>query len=407
MVVVALASACTQDYECGSLPYSACRQRFNMYPGIGLDESAGKIFVLGKFNGTNGYFGNPYLASIPTGGAATLTPEHSLLSERSSGSGYNVAQRLWTYLSSTKAAWVQASMVGAPGMGPYSPTTGKISSVWTIQRYNLGAAFDQVNNRVYWCDVGVHRVNSIPKSYDDRYSTQLNLYDQQRCNYMGVAGNYIYMLDVTYETTDVLHTNIFRGTIDCYNCSQSSLVKIATLNQGASDFAMSSTKMYINSQFTGSGSIIEIPVSGDLTKQRTIVSEAVVSIALDNAANFLYYTTPAGAIKKVSLSGNHPQVTTLFNPNSIQGTCQCAQGFTGNCQTCTGGTVSWIGGQPICIPQVAGQPASCSYDWECGNVPFTWCGSGGCLCRQNFVGEKCDQCFGTITWEYGFPSCNV
>eukprot|EP01133_Synstelium_polycarpum_P010749 gene10749-12517_t len=367
-----MAYACQQSYECGNMPFAVCRNKLNLFQGIGYESGANpKVIVMGKFNATQGPVGNSVIASIPVTGGELKT-EYEILSDINVGSGYSTAFRLFAYLPDAKVPFIVASQRLAPATGPYNPANGVFSGIWYSRGYTLGAVFDETNQRAYFCDIGIKRLNSIPKSSDDVYPKAIDVYQQQRCNFLRLRGDDIYIVFVRYDTPALTESTVYRGSVNCQNCPADNLVKIVTVPYEVTDFAVDAGSIYLATKplITQSSGIVQMAVAngGQPAATRQLTSDPTVSMVLGDGT--IYYTTTTGLVKKVT-TGIVPVVSSLYNPASSTGGCACAEGFTGaQCQTCEG-TIRWLDGNPMCVPTLpSGHPSSCAFDVETFHLPI-------------------------------------
>eukprot|EP01133_Synstelium_polycarpum_P010750 gene10750-12519_t len=398
--------ACTDDHECGPAPFAACRQKFDIFEGLGIDGQ--NLVLLGRYNSSGGPFGYTYIATLPVTGGP-LTPQYPILSDIPSGPGFVTTRELFDYVDGVP--YLAANQRVAITVGPYSNSTKTFSPVWFQRSYTLGALMDMATKKTYYCDIGIHRLDSIPTKYQDLGEDVVHLYQSQRCTFLGVNGNDLYVVFVNYGLPQDTKTTIYRGKTDCANCPASDLVEILTVPCEVTDFAMTSTHMYLSSnpKITKSSGIGELPLSGDNRLYRQIVNDPVVSFVFDSTNTNLYFTTTDGLVKTAPVSNNlNTPATLLYDSRVPAGVCSCANGFSGStCQECNG-FIRWVDGQPSCVAEASsGQPAGpCVYDYECGQIPFAVCNMGTCDCRPGFQGKKC-ECPGHISWDNGFPTCGA
>ncbi|EGG25057.1 EGF-like domain-containing protein [Cavenderia fasciculata] len=399
---------CNQDYECGNQPFSICRNRFHLFPGIGL-TSSGSILVMGKYNNSAGQqVGKTYIASV---GSGSVSPQYPINSDVPSYPGYTQSFELYDVVGSTP--YINAYQVGFPSVGPYNDQSGTFTPIWTVARYILGLYFDQPTSKTYYCDVGVYRIDKIASTRADK-ETATKLYADQRCNYLATVGSDLYILVNEYSL--VTNHSIYRGSVNCQNCQPTNLIKLASFPGAASGFFIRNGNFFVSAtnEYTNVPGIFRMQISNP-TSRTALTSDSVGDVVADG--NFAYYQTWAGyqfrpTIKKVTLWST--TVTTLYDEDTAgtgsSGTCSCLDGFSGaNCQTCSGGTTRWTNnGTPTCVKLLAsGQPETCSNGWECQNYPYTQCVSGACRCSEGFTGDRCDKCSGAVQWDNGFPTCKL
>eukprot|EP01132_Coremiostelium_polycephalum_P004750 gene4750-5927_t len=385
---------------------------------IRVDHQKQKVLVLGYFNASNSAVLNEkkFLVSVPLSnpgsGPTTINVEYPIESEINYGSGFRNLFRLLDYLEAGQLLYTGNYERLAPSYGRYDPSSKLFNPFWSARGFSFALTFDEPAQKTYVCDFSIQVINSIPKNKGDALNYQ-TMYDRRQCTFITNLGEYIYFV----YNTGINGAEFYRGLKSCRNCDLSTLKLLFTIPSDVSDLAVSSTKLYYSQKSSYQANqtigIYEVPLDGDLSQKRTLVTESVSSIDYSAPTNYIYYTTSEGnKIKRVSIS-NPSNIETLYDPNISFGNCRCSEGFQGpTCSNCSNGIISWQDGQPHCIPLDSdGVPTSCFNDYEC-NLPFGYCtvtssGLRKCACRQNFVGPKCDQCFGTITWDYGYPSCNV
>eukprot|EP01132_Coremiostelium_polycephalum_P001443 gene1443-1818_t len=398
---------CNEDWECGNVPYQFCKNRLNIFQGIKVDGENGKIYLIGKFNNSGTQYGKPNFVSIPIQGGKPKV-EYIIESDIESGSNAKQTYRLLDYLTESETLYTGNYERYSPSFGNYDPDTKKYYPYWYARGYTYAVNFDEDNDKTYYCDVGVRRLNFIPRGNVSIQNPDL-MYKDQRCNFLSRNNQdtNLYIAFIHYEFPNNTYTVFYRANTGCTNCESSQLVELFRHDGDISGFVVSPTHIYFSSKpgyYTNDSHITEVPINGDTTKLRALVSDPTTSIDYYN--NFIYYTTVDNKVKKVSLAGNHPQTTVLYDAESSKGDCSCSDGFTGiNCSICNG-ILRWNNGVPTCIGlNPDGTPSQCFNDWDC-NMPYAYC-NGICMCHLNFTGPYCTKCDGNVSWENGFPICTI
>ncbi|KAF2071907.1 hypothetical protein CYY_006786 [Polysphondylium violaceum] len=393
---------CKASWECGNMPKAICQNNINLFSGIGVDDINNKVYIMGNFNSSGVPYGSTYIASVPLSGGS-LSLEYPILSDIQTGAGFRTAYRLFKYLSKSKLMYTQNAERLAPSIGPYF-TNGTLNGIWYPRGFSLAADFDEVAQMTLTCEFSITKYPMIAQD-TSIYQNRIELY-RTLCQGIGKVGSSFYA--VRYNPSGS-GSQFFKGDINCVNCDPNTLVILFTDAAQVTGFEVTSSHIFYSSKwYDGSNEfkgIFQVPLSGDLSQKKVLVSDSVDSMELSN--NVIYYIT-GGKVKSVSIASG--AVSTLYdNTNSnSEGECACAPGYTGqDCSQCAGDEVWDSNGNPKCLISPPGQKA-CIYDWMC-NQPYGYCDGSVCRCKYNFSGPKCDQCVnGLIKWDsYGNPSCEM
>ncbi|EFA74935.1 EGF-like domain-containing protein [Heterostelium album PN500] len=396
------------DWECGSVPYSVCQSRINIMSGLGYDQDKNKVMFMGKLDPS----GTVVVASVSGSGGGAVTIEYPITTDIIPGSGFSVTTGMQAYVDSTNLVYTIASQRLSQAIGPYFANNNTVNYIWYPRGFQLATYFDESDQRLYTCTFGMWRANYFPTGFIDQSQQFAMLEDSAaydtRCSFIGRAGSNLYIIQYQYDSP-------FRSTVstidrNCVGCAKATaFTLVASLPFEVTGFAVNNAAMYFGTKagyYSNETGVFELPLSGDLSKLRKLSSKPVIGLSLNG--NSVYFSSTDNSISKIDLSQQSRPVTTLYSNSTSSGSCGCAVGFTGpNCQTCTNGVTRWTNGIPQCVALLPnGQPSSCQQDYECGQVPMAYC-NGVCYCRPGFTGSRCETCTGTVTWDYGYPTCNL
>ncbi|KAK5576531.1 hypothetical protein RB653_007675 [Dictyostelium firmibasis] len=406
---------CSQSYECGNVPYSICKNKFDLYDGIGVDPEQGKVFVIGKFNSSGVSYGNVTIASVPMNGVGILKTEFTIKSDVTQGSSFRNTFQLFKYLPKSKTFLTQAGERLSMVIGIYDDKSKiNLTPLWYPRGYQLGAHFDEVNQLTYTCDFDFKIFPKIVKTQDDLFGSNSSsskiLKNTTQCFAISNAythsifNNTIIFVQNKVNEIGLKFSTFLMGSADCVMCSREFYNLYQLNNEWVTGFHIYNNRIYYSSK----NGITQMNVPG--TDQRLkLTNESVESFEFVNNEKTIYYITTNGKIMKINIETLASSLLyDSFSDKSL-GICECAPGFTGtSCNQCTNGTVQWDNGNPTCVKRTEyGRPSKCQVDWQCGNSPYFLCVNNECLCRSEFFGDKCDQCQGKITWENGIPICGI
>lgn len=396
-------ASCTMDYQCGTIPYGQCFGSVNDCPttilGVAVDTSNNQIYYGAQCRGASGDTSNVTIKTVSgNGGVATTVFSEPIL--RTAGNIVKVFQTVNGVLYWDRVEREPGSSLGAFNLKSKSET------MVTLNPGFFEAQLEIVNGVSYSCqlDFGANNSYSIV-----RYEGIVGQGAQ-------TTGRMIYVL----------------GSSQCgpvrVGTGSELYFTIITVTPNPTTIATYTTTFYRGSTSGSSTSTLPSPLF--------VVNGEVLDFDVDTTSSSIIYGTRDGLFKRVGSTTktlNNEQITGLsiyyqriiYNNGvtirstsldgqdtkdlvqSTTGTCTCRAGFYGNnCQSCNG-QVQWNNGSPSCVAtNGAGVPATCSFDYQCGNVPYTVC-TGSCSCRGNFTGDKCDKCEGakTISFSNGIPAC--
>ncbi|KAM9968599.1 hypothetical protein ACTFIW_007749 [Dictyostelium discoideum] len=414
-IVESSSVTCSQSYECGNVPFSICKNKFDLFEGIGVDPEQGKVFIMGKFNSSGVQYGNVTIASVPMNGVGILKTEFTIKSDVTQGSAFRNTFQLFKYLPKSKTFLTQGGERLSFVIGIYDEKSNiKLTPLWYPRGYQLGAYFDEVNQLTYTCDFDIKIFQKIVKTQDDLFGSNSSnskiIQNSTQCFALSSAytgGNFnntIIYVQNKVNDTGVKYSTFLMGSADCVLCPRQFFNLYQLNNEWVTGFHIFKNKIYYSSK----SGITQMNVPG--TDQRFLLTnESVESFEFVNSEKTIYYITTNGKVKKIDVE--NLVSSTLYDSYSDKslGVCECAPGFSGiYCNQCANGTVQWENGNPTCVKNTDnGRPSVCQADWQCGNSPYFLCLNNECLCRSEFFGDKCDQCQGRISWENGIPICGI
>eukprot|EP01111_Echinosteliopsis_oligospora_P013417 TRINITY_DN4809_c0_g1_i1.p1 TRINITY_DN4809_c0_g1~~TRINITY_DN4809_c0_g1_i1.p1 ORF type:complete len:425 (+),score=91.57 TRINITY_DN4809_c0_g1_i1:111-1385(+) len=395
---------CTQDWQCGTIPFGLCSGSTNDCPttilGVAVDSATNRVYYGAECRDISGNISNVTIKSVSASGG-TATNVYTEPIARAGGNIVKVFQVVNNVLYFDRVERQPGSQLSSFNLAsrqetPVTLTPGffqtQLEIAGTVASYTCQLNFSTTNTYT------IVRFNGVVGQTAATTGTTLYTIGSNQCGPIR-RGNgtdlFFTVYTITPDPVNIANytTTFYRGTVTGGSTLPTPFFSV---NAEVTDFDVDST-----------GSIIIYGTANGLYRRvgTTITqlnNERITGVTIYN--DVIYYNNGA-TIRTTSLIG---QNTANLVQSSTNGTCVCRPRFTGsNCQTCNG-QVQWNQGIPSCIPtNAAGVPTSCVYDYQCGNVPFTFCAVNVCSCRGNFTGDRCDQCASprTTTWRNGIPYC--
>jgi len=402
LVYAQTATTCTMDYQCGTIPYGQCYGSVNDCPstiqGVAVDTTNNQIYYGAQCRDASGVTSDVTIKRVSgNGGVATKIFSEPIL--RTAGNIVKVLQ-----VSNGVLYWDRVEREPGSSLGAFNLNSQSETMV-TLNPGFFEAQIEIANGVSYSCqlDYGTNNSYSIVRFEGEvgqgGQTTGKKLYvlGSSQCGPVRVgAGSELYFTIITVTpnpNTIASYTTVFYKGSTSVTGSTSLPSPLFVVKGQVLDFDVDTT-----------GSIVYGSRNGlfkrDGSTTKALLNEQVTGLSIYSKR--VIYNNGV-TIRSTSLDGQN----TMDLVQSGTGKCTCRQGFSGsNCQSCSG-QIQWNNGSPSCVStNKAGVPASCSFDYHCGNVPYTVC-AGVCSCRGNFTGDKCDQCASprTVSFSNGIPAC--
>eukprot|EP01111_Echinosteliopsis_oligospora_P012937 TRINITY_DN4516_c0_g1_i1.p1 TRINITY_DN4516_c0_g1~~TRINITY_DN4516_c0_g1_i1.p1 ORF type:complete len:428 (-),score=118.89 TRINITY_DN4516_c0_g1_i1:76-1359(-) len=404
--IEAAVKTCSYDYQCGNIPYVYCigGQDDCLYTLDGVSLSNGRIYYGEVCRGPD----DPYAVY---GQKINTTLKYVTLS----------TGKITSFYSEQRSR--RGNIGGVYGIVGKNLYVNRYRRYTGLDSLNLDSLSEEdvflkfygsvafTNENTYAC---IYNRSSSPDDYRSYYNinkyngivsaqnqpTPQVLYTSLagQCGASFVSGTNIYFALSAYTEDQYEKTSVYRGTTQCNSCQLPA--PLFVVNGSVYGFALNpsdSSKLYFGTDF----GVFSWDKS---TNKITNLTNDPVNGQIAFYQGSIYYNTGA-SIRSVSVTTKKVKEVN----NKKIGECRCAPGFTGNnCNICNG-QVQWENNAPSCVATNAdGVPVTCTQDYQCGNIPYTFCDGASCACQTNFTGPKCDKCTGQITFNSdGIPSCSL
>eukprot|EP01111_Echinosteliopsis_oligospora_P018761 TRINITY_DN8783_c0_g1_i1.p1 TRINITY_DN8783_c0_g1~~TRINITY_DN8783_c0_g1_i1.p1 ORF type:complete len:443 (-),score=60.82 TRINITY_DN8783_c0_g1_i1:8-1276(-) len=404
-VMAATGRVCSHDYQCGNMPYAYCYNGAEdcLYTLQGVVVDSGKVYY-GEIcrapdneNYVKAQKANITLKTvdIASGSISNIYTEERSRSGNIGGVWGKQADNL--YINRYRRY---------NGLDTFNVNT-QDESVVLLKFYN-SIAF-QTNTyacifnsysapddyRVYW---NINKYSGYVNAETSKKPTILYTILAGYCGatYVPKDTKVIYYALSDYDANTTEYSSLYKGTTSCNNCQPPAPLfntkgSISGMTQNPSD----SSVLYFGTEFG------LFAYTFATNKIETLTNDTNYGTIVYYDGSIIYNN--GALIRSVKIS---TKKITDVNGNKV-GTCKCAPGFTGDyCSVCNG-QIQWYNGSPSCVAVDSnGVPESCTADYQCGNMPYTYCASS-CQCQYGFTGSRCDQCAGNVTWSDGIPSCET
>jgi len=372
---------CLQSNDCGTLPYGDCtKPTFCITnPGIGLSSLADGVLYYSEY------------CSVANTGYTTLN--------RIDRAGGNPSAVATLNADFPTILGLYQNQVFYRSNNPSSFFFSYDLSSQSIKQYPLPAGITTITSLSFggsdYYAIGLsssssYQVLSIKGPLSTVSNTASVLYN---------LGSQVYGVNVIVAPNNALY---FNSNETIYRLDQRYSPYVPTVVHSITDlnsFSYSNGYLYLAT----SHGLFTFSLSQKVeTRIRPIIESAYFSVVPDS--NRLYFNTFYD-VRSIDFMGGNNYLVTQTN----LGVCTCRPNFSGgDCKSCSG-QVQWgDDGSPNCVSRDAnGVPATCSQDYQCGNVPYSICSNNRCTCRPNFSEANCRKCAGQVTWSQdGIPTCN-
>jgi len=405
---------CTQDYECGNVPFTVCGDCVKPISGITIDKSNNQIYYANARCSVSGMETrrNTTLKRVSTSGGLSTVVRQFPYFPGSSANPINI-QELYDIIG--EILYFSFTVVGSyseRNMNTLSITSGQFVGPFDIYTNNINQeildfAVDLQRSVTYACTYiqGLRFPNRYSIVSNDGILHQSTDVAHYIYNNTATACSHI----LSKENSDEIYwtsineiaigTLIYQGSKSCASCpSPPALFSIPT---AANEFILVGDTFYFSS-------LSGIWSSDKLGNSELIHNTPSYGLREHNGK---LYINAGDQIISISLDGGNEQQITQDNKY-----CACTSNFYGpRCERCDG-DVQWHQGEPYCVQHGGnGFPVSCREDYHCGNVPFTRCAGatpnypGFCHCVGDlWPPPLCTSCRNStlsVSWINGVPTC--
>ncbi|KAK5582317.1 hypothetical protein RB653_003900 [Dictyostelium firmibasis] len=397
---------CSKNYEC-NLPYSYCGNGWLIDArSIGLGRD-GRIYFTARnqFDNSNNQLGPSFLVSVikdSTNGNPGTSIVYKIIDEQPNGPVFNRVNGIGgiNQLSNGKFLIIKDMYRYLPLYGTIEKTTQKFTTAFK-QNFENSIYID--GDTMYRCiDNRLESVTPVSLSLDSTISSTKILYNNTNyCNgLVKVGSNLIFTQRIQIGDQSII--GFYITVANCNNCSTPSPMFSVT---DPAVYSIAADKDYFF--YSTRNGLFRVPMNGDISKRIKLSDNPnIKGILRDQTSSGLYYASSfVNGSSIVRIDTIDYRITTLYdyvgasNPLTEKGTCQCLSAFTGNdCNNCNG-TINWEfdpianNNYPVCHPFLPdGSVSYCSQDWQCTNNPYNYCFDNSCVCRKGFGGNICQYC---------------